>query len=78
MTLLDGRLDKSMWTSHSSVTHTWIYTAIYIDSKKQSASLGTDDGTKTDEFSEKFQTAFDPPPLEIFPKFIHFGIVTRP
>ena len=23
--------------------------------------LGTGDGTKTDEFSEKFQTAFDPP-----------------
>ena len=25
-------------------------------------SLGTGDGTKTDEFSEKFQTAFDPQP----------------
>ena len=24
--------------------------------------LGTGDGAKTDEFSEKFQTAFDPPP----------------
>ena len=32
-----------------------MYTATYIDSKKQSASVGTDDGTKMDEFSEKFQ-----------------------
>ena len=56
--------------------------------------LGTGDDTKTDKFSEKFQTAFDPPPLifgkscckaEIRPptlehlrKFIRFGIVTRP
>ena len=43
--------------------------------------LGTDDGTKTDEFSEKFLMAFDPPlthPLELFWKFIRFGAVTRP
>ena len=27
------------------------------------SSLGTGQATKTDHFSEKFQTAFDPPPL---------------
>ena len=27
--------------------------------------LGTGDATKTDEFSEKFQTAFDPPCLKV-------------
>ena len=27
------------------------------------ALYGTGDNTKTDEFSEKIQTAFDPPPL---------------
>ena len=38
--------------------------------------LGTDGPTKTDEFSEKFQTAFDPPPsfsenhITIFPEFM--------
>ena len=29
-------------------------------------SLGTDGHTKTDETSEKFQTAFDPPPLHFW------------
>ena len=28
----------------------------------QGSRLGTDGPTKTDEFSEKFQVAFDPPP----------------
>ena len=40
--------------------------------------LGMPNNTKTDEFSEKFQTAFDPPPpthfqkviLQFFPKFM--------
>ena len=31
-----------------------------------SRCLGTGDGTKTDEFSEKFQTAFDPHPRPLF------------
>ena len=30
--------------------------------------LGTDGATKSDEFSKKFQTAFDPPPPLIFGK----------
>ena len=37
-------------------------TGIIID------SLGTHFPSKTDEFSEKFQTAFDPPPPLIFGK----------
>ena len=35
-----------------------------------SQSLGTTGPTKTDEFSEKFQTAFDPPPPPHFWKII--------
>ena len=40
---------------------------------------GTGQGTKTDEFSEKFQTAFDPPPL-IFGKSyckFHFDFMLK-
>ena len=32
--------------------------------------LGTDGVTKTDEFSEKFQTAFDPPPPSLSENYI--------
>ena len=32
-------------------------------SRKQGCKLGTGQVNKSDEFSEKFQTAFDPPPL---------------
>ena len=34
--------------------------------------LGTGDATKKDEFSEKFQTAFDPPLFGPFPKIHPF------
>ena len=34
------------------------YTQVYISSPR----LGKDGCTKSDEFSEKFQTTFDPPP----------------
>ena len=33
-----------------------------VPSTKKLARLGKDDISKTDEFLEKFQTAFDPPP----------------
>ena len=33
----------------------------YEDHNYRGGNLGTDGHTKTDEFSEKFQTAFDPP-----------------
>ena len=51
-------------------------------SHQQDPFLGTGGPTKMDEFSEKFQTAFDPPPL-IFGKlycgfrdksaYVHYG-----
>ena len=49
--------------------------------------LGTGDATKSDGFSEKFQTAFNSAPsfsenyitiLKLFRKFIRFGSVARP
>ena len=35
----------------------------YMEEKNMQLLKGTDGVTKTDKFSEKFQTAFDPPPL---------------
>ena len=35
-------------------------------------TFGTDDATKSDEFSEKFQTAFDPPPPSCLENYVAF------
>ena len=54
MKIFQGRRPNECCNSPQT-TYTLTYTC-YIN------LLGTGQPTKTDEFSEKFQTAFDPPP----------------
>ena len=42
--------------------HLTIFVTVFKFAQKTSLLFGMDDPTKTDEFLEKFQTAFDPPP----------------
>ena len=52
-----------------SIAHKWTFAL-----NQKIRGLGTGDGNKTDDFSEKFQTDFDPPPhyrkimLQFFPE----------
>ena len=43
---------------------------MFLQGRHRLASLGTPSPSKIDEFSEKFQTAFDPPPPPHFRKVI--------
>ena len=81
--MADGETEKRREKNQGKINHTpearrwslflsfgWFHTTVV-------GRLGMPTSSKTDEFSEKFQTAFDPPPLifgklccKFFPKFM--------
>ena len=49
--------------THEMIYQSFLATLVALDFTLVSSGYGKDGISKTDEFSEKFQTAFDPPPL---------------
>ena len=54
------------WSSQNDMSQIAIINSVIEHKTRQLASLGKLSPSKTDEFSEKFQTAYDPPPPPSF------------
>ena len=60
------------WSPHTSEQHQSLFVwAKWKETSITDLVLGKDPATKSDEFLEKFQTAFDPPP-HFWKDILHF------